>query len=131
MTSLQWVDYTYSEKHKAEDQSTLRAGYYENLSKYPKHARYKDNAKMEAAVSFMYRYGRRAAISLAVYFLSFVPIAGKLVLPAASFYTFNNAVGPVPAGAIFGIGLFLPRRYLVLFLQSYFASRSLVRELVS
>jgi hypothetical protein len=52
------------------------------------------------------------------------------VLPAASFYTFNKAVGLTPAAAVFGGGLFLPRKYLVIFLQSYFSSRSLMRELV-
>ena len=69
-------------------------------------------------------------MSLAVYMLSYLPYVGRFVLPAASFYTFNNAVGPIPATIIFGSGVFLPRRYLVVFLQSYFSSRSLMRELV-
>ncbi|KAL9603715.1 MAG: hypothetical protein Q9219_001034 [cf. Caloplaca sp. 3 TL-2023] len=85
---------------------------------------------MDAALAFLYRYGRRAAISLSIYMLSYLPVIGRLVLPAASFYTFNNAVGPLPATIIFGSGIFLPRRYLVIFLQSYFSSRSLMRELV-
>jgi hypothetical protein len=59
-----------------------------------------------------------------------LPYVGRLVLPAASFYTFNRAVGLGPASLIFGTGVFLPRRYLVIFLQSYFASRSLMRELL-
>jgi hypothetical protein len=84
----------------------------------------------EAVVAFLLRFSRRAGISLAIYLLSFLPLVGRFVLPAASFYTFNNAVGPVPATLIFGIGIFLPRRYLVVFLQSYFSSRSLMRELV-
>ncbi|KAI4205273.1 MAG: hypothetical protein LQ350_000595 [Teloschistes chrysophthalmus] len=62
--------------------------------------------------------------------LSYLPYIGRFVLPAASFYTFNNAVGPIPATVIFGSGIFLPRRYLVVFLQSYFSSRSLMRELL-
>lgn len=70
-------------------------------------------------------------MSLAIYLLSMLPLVGRFVLPAASFYTFNKAVGPVPAVAIFGSGLFLPKRLLVVFLQSYFSSRSLMRELVS
>lgn len=85
---------------------------------------------MDAAMVFLYRYGRRAAMSLGIYMLSYLPIFGRFVLPAASFYTFNNAVGPIPATVIFGSGVFVPRRYLVLFLQSYFSSRSLMRELV-
>jgi hypothetical protein len=79
---------------------------------------------------FIWRFARKALISLAVFALSYVPYIGKLVLPAASFYTFHKAVGLGPAAAIFGTGIFLPRRYLVIFLQTYFASRSLMRELL-
>ncbi|KAI4153131.1 MAG: hypothetical protein L6R39_001654 [Caloplaca ligustica] len=85
---------------------------------------------MDAAIAFLLRYGRRAAISLVIYMLTYLPVVGRFVLPAASFYTFNKAVGPVPAMIIFGSGIFLPRRYLVIFLQSYFSSRSLMRELL-
>jgi len=90
----------------------------------------KRRAPTDAALAFLIRFGRRAGISLAIYALSYLPYVGRFVLPAASFYTFNNAVGPIPAAIIFGSGIFLPRRYLVVFLQSYFSSRSLMRELV-
>jgi len=86
---------------------------------------------MDAAIAFLVRFGRRAGISLAIYLLSYLPVVGRFVLPAASFWTFNRAVGPVPATAIFGAGVLVPRRWLVVFLQSYFSSRSLMRELVS
>jgi hypothetical protein len=79
---------------------------------------------------FLMRFGKKAGLSLAVFALSYVPYVGRLVLPAASFYTFKSVAGWGPAGIIFGTGIFLPRRYLVIFLQSYFASRSLMRELV-
>ncbi|CAG8972883.1 hypothetical protein HYALB_00001303 [Hymenoscyphus albidus] len=79
---------------------------------------------------FLMRFGKKAAISLTIFALSYVPYIGRLVLPAASFYTFNSVVGLGPAAIVFGTGLFLPRRYLVVFLQSYFASRSLMRELL-
>jgi hypothetical protein len=85
----------------------------------------------QAITMYLIRYGRKAAISLAVVALSYVPYIGRLVLPAASFYTFSGAVGPQPAAAIFAASLLLPRRYLVTFLQSYFSSRTLMRELVS
>ncbi len=90
----------------------------------------KHRKPMDAAIAFLMRFGRRAGISLAIYALSYLPVVGRFVLPAASFYTFNKAVGPVPATVIFGSGVFLPRRYLIVFLQSYFSSRSLMRELV-
>lgn len=79
---------------------------------------------------FLMRFARKGGISLAIFALSFVPVIGRFVLPAASFYTFNKAVGLGPASLIFGTGIFLPRRYLVVFLQSYFASRTLMRELL-
>jgi hypothetical protein len=79
---------------------------------------------------FLYRFARKGLISLAVFGASYIPVVGRFVLPAASFYTFNRAVGLGPASLIFGTGIFLPRRYLVIFLQSYFASRSLMRELL-
>lgn len=132
MDSLKWVDQTYMEKHKSEDPETLRSMYYPNLREYPTHGDTSSRKKpQDAALIFLARYGRRAGISLAVYLLSYLPIVGRFVLPAASFYTFNKAVGPVPAIVVFGSGIFLRKRFLVVFLQSYFSSRSLMRELVS
>lgn len=131
MDSLQWVDQTYYQKHKSEDPTTLRATYYAELRMYSAHGDTSKHRKpMDAALAFLIRFGRRAAISLGIYALSYLPVVGRFVLPAASFYTLNNAVGPIPAAVIFGSGIFLPRRYLIVFLQSYFSSRSLMRELV-
>ena len=131
MDSLQWVDQTYIQKHKSEAPNTLRAMYYPNLRMYSTHGdTSKQRKPKDAALTFLIRYGRRAGMSLVIYMLSYLPYVGRFVLPAASFYTFNNAVGPLPATVIFGSGLFLPRRYLIVFLQSYFSSRSLMRELV-
>jgi hypothetical protein len=132
MESLRWVDETYTKKHQTEDPAQLRAMYHLNLEKYSQQAvtaQKKDPKK--AMVMFLTRYGKKAGLSLGIYLLSFVPYVGRLVLPAASFYTFNKAVGPQMAIVIFGGSVFLPRRYLVKFLQSYFSSRSLMRELVS
>ncbi|KAF2232400.1 transmembrane protein UsgS [Viridothelium virens] len=131
MDSLDWVDRTYIQKHRGDDPNRLRAMYYPNLSLYSAHGDQQNHRRpWEAAMAFLVRYGRRAGISLAIYFLSYLPYVGRLVLPAASFYTFNRAVGLQPALVIFGSSLFLPRRYLVMFLQSYFSSRSLMRELL-
>src|SRR5438045_3017125 len=125
MDSLQWVDQTYIQKHKSDDPNTLRAMYYPNLRLYSKHGDTSSKGSpKDAIIAFLIRYGRRGGISLAIYALSFLPYVGRFVLPAASFYTFNKAVGPKPAAVIFGTGVFLPRHYLVTFLQSYFSSRS-------
>jgi hypothetical protein len=109
--------------------------YAQNLEKYPTHAPKDPNEKKKSikdtVVLMALKQGRKAGISLAVLALSYLPYVGKFVLPAASFYTFNKAVGPQPAVAIFAGSLFLPRRYLVSFLQAYFSSRTLMRELVS
>jgi hypothetical protein len=131
MASLRWVDYTYAQKHKTDDPSQLRPMYWENLRKYrvsdgSTHSR----STAEAVTSLMIRRAKKAGLSLAIYALSFVPYVGRFVLPAASFYTFNSSVGLGPSLAIFGTSIFLPRRYLVIFLQSYFTSRALMRELL-
>lgn len=131
MDSLQWVDITYVQKHKGESPDSLRDMYYPNLRQYSK----KDGSThttstAEATTMFLWRFARKGLISLAIFALSYLPIVGRFVLPAASFYTFNKAVGLGPASVIFGTGIFLPRRYLIIFLQTYFASRSLMRELL-
>ncbi|KFG82407.1 transmembrane protein UsgS [Metarhizium anisopliae] len=54
----------------------------------------------------------------------------KIYVEILSFYTFHKSVGLGPASIIFGSGLFLPRRYLIIFLQSYYSSRNLMNELL-
>lgn len=132
MDSLAWVDKTYYAKHQGEDASKLRETYYPNLRQYPtSDGSSHSKSAAEALTLYLTRLGKKAGISLAVLGLSYLPYVGRLVLPAASFYTFKNVAGLGPAGIVFGAGVFLPRKYLVIFLQSYFASRSLMRELVS
>jgi len=134
MESLDWVDRTYVQKHKSDDPHTIRAMYYPNMKLYQRNRRDPNDPDRkkttEAILAFLANSARKAGLSLAIYFLSYLPYVGRFVLPAASFYTFRNAVGTQPAVVIFATGIFLPRRYLVVFLQSYFSSRSLMRQLV-
>ncbi len=137
MDSLAWVDRTYTTKHANENPSTLREMYYPNLKLYEsthptatKVSASEHKNPYNAAMAFLWRFGRKALLSLAVYLATFIPYIGRFVLPAASFWTFNNAVGTPAAVVIFSSGLVLPKRYLVAFLQSYFSSRSLMRDLV-
>lgn len=130
MDSLRWVDKTYYAKHEGEDPSTLRPTYHTNLQLYSTRGGRTHKSTMEAATLFLIRFGKKAGLSLAVFALSYVPVFGRFVLPAASFYTFKSVAGLGPAAVVFGTSIFLPKRYLVIFLQSYFASRSLMRELV-
>ena len=134
MDSLQWVDQTYIQKHESDDPTQLRAMYHPALKMYSTHGEKEKKEKrtlMDGVMLFAVKYGRRAGISLAIYVLTFVPKVGPLVLPAASFYTFNKAVGPVPAGIIFASGLVIPKHYFISFLQTYFSSRSLMRQLLA
>lgn len=131
MESLRWVDMTYVQKHKHDNPSDLRNMYYPNLRQYStRDGTTHTTSTAEAVSMFLWRSVRKASISLAVYSLTYVPVIGRFVLPAASFYTFNRAVGLGPASVIFGAGVFVPKRNFVIFLQSYFASRRLVRELL-
>jgi hypothetical protein len=130
MRSLQWVDLTYVKKHEAENPENLRDLFYPNLKEYSSATHPREQKKNNPIFGFLMRYVRKGAISLAVFALSYTPVVGRFVLPAASFYTFNNAVGLGPASVIFGTGVFLPRKYLIIFLQTYFSSRSLMRELL-
>ncbi|EPE03406.1 transmembrane protein [Ophiostoma piceae UAMH 11346] len=154
MSSLAWVDYTYAQKHAADHHSgdrdvavtDPRNRYFENLQYYAQvSSKYRPTSSSSSSssssvdklspgqkgiVRFLWRFGRKAGMSLAVFALSYVPVVGRLVLPATSFLTFRRSVGLGPASLIFGLGLFLPRRYLVMFLQTYYGSRSLMRELL-
>ena len=133
MDSLRWVDQTYIQKHKSDDPTKLRAMYYPMLQMYSTHDNFEKREKrgpLDRVLLYVGRYGRRAGISLTIYALTFLPVVGRFVLPAASLYTFNKAVGPVPAVAVFACGLVVPKRYMVSFLQTYFSSRSLMRHLL-
>lgn len=81
--------------------------------------------------AFLRRSLTKAGISMGVYLLSFAPFFGRFVIPAVSFYSFNNVVGTPTAVAIFTIGLTLPRRWIFTFLSTFWGSRSLVRELLA
>ena len=132
MESIRWVDATYVQKHKSEDPDTLRAMYYPNLVRYSTHNSAGVSKPIpQAAMLFVRRYGRKVGMLLGMYLLSLLPVVGRFVMPAASFYTFKQNVGTTPAAVIFGTGVVLPKRFLVTFLHTYFASRSLMRELVS
>ncbi|KAK4946546.1 hypothetical protein LTR10_014398 [Elasticomyces elasticus] len=133
MESIRFVDQTYVQKHKSDDPSKLRGMYYPTLKMYSTHGEREKKEKrtlLDGIILTAMKYGRRAGISLAIYGLTFLPYIGQFVLPAASFYTFNKSVGPVPAGIIFACGLVVPKHYMVSFLQTYFSSRSLMSRLL-
>ena len=130
MESLHWVDLTYVKKHQNENPDNLRNLYHPNLRMYKQSGNSHSSSAGKGLYRFIYRFAKKGAISLAIFAMSFLPLVGRMVLPAASFYTFNQSVGLGPASVIFSVGIFLPRRYLVIFLQTYFSSKSLMRELL-
>ncbi|EHA50064.1 hypothetical protein MCOR27_004014 [Pyricularia oryzae] len=131
MDSLRWVDLTYVQKHKRDNPDELRDMYYPNMRMYKQRdGSTNSTSTAEASSMFIWRFARKAFISLAMFALSYVPVIGRFVLPAASFYTFKKAVGLGPASVIFGTGVLMPRKYLIIFLQTYFSSRNLMRELL-
>ncbi|OKL62238.1 hypothetical protein UA08_02347 [Talaromyces atroroseus] len=134
LLSLQWADVTYVEKHKADDPQNLRDMYYPNLIQYPKKGPTAPSRSRKptttSLIAFLNRYIRRVAMWLGIYILSLLPVIGRFVMPAASFYNARETLGTTPAAVIFGSVLVLPRRYVVFFLHSYYASRSLMRELL-
>ncbi|KAH8703227.1 transmembrane protein UsgS [Talaromyces proteolyticus] len=133
MLSLKWVDRTYIEKHETENPHHLRAMYYQNLASYPTKRGSGSKSKKpttEALLAFFRRYARKVGMWVGIYALSLLPVVGRFVMPAASFYTVKKSIGTVPAAVIFGSGIILPKRYIVLFLHTYYASRSLMRELL-
>lgn len=120
-------------KHANDDPSRTRKLYYENLKLWNKGSKSNspDQRQKSAKKDFLNKSLRKGMISLLVYFSSLTPVIGKLVLPAASAYSLKGPAGIGPAIVVFLTGLFVPRKYMVLLLQAYYASRSLTRQLVS
>lgn len=90
-----------------------------------------DIRKNKPFQAFVLRSLTRAGISFALYILSFIPIVGRIVMPAVSFYSFNNVVGTPTAVAIFVGGYMTPRRWMIKFLGTFWGGRSLLRELLA
>lgn len=132
MQSLKWVDHTNRKKHEHTAHDKFRVDFYQNLKEYPRFsAGYgSPNQSTNTLHRIIFKYCRKGLVSLLVMSLSYLPGIGQLILPALSFYTFKNAVGFTFAGVIFGSSIVLPRRYLIIFLQTYFATRTLTRELL-
>lgn len=147
MESLSWVDRTYLRKHQNDNPSTLRPPYHQNLILYPKNnaspkpppssssSSRSKTSKLAATIAqkqtdFIKQMLKKGLISLIVYTSSLIPWAGIFVLPAASAWSIHPAVGIGPALAVFLTGLFVPRKQMVIALQAYHASRSLVRTLL-
>ncbi|KAF8449644.1 hypothetical protein BGX38DRAFT_1060677, partial [Terfezia claveryi] len=154
MLSLAWVDKTYLAKHlpasvnhpeMAVPKELQNRLYYPTLRLYEPHKnalpprvvnekdalKPKTLKKNSPLKSFLLRSAKKALISLGVYLATFIPYIGPLVLPASSIYSLNSFTGPLPAGIFAFCSLFIFSKSLtVRILQTYFSSRSLVRDLL-
>jgi hypothetical protein len=140
LMSLNFVDKVYKTKHPESNRQ-----YYTALVQYNKEYHHlhvskapfnmdrliDQSADHRAFGDFLTSYAYRTLITLLVFVLSQMPYVGKLVLPCVSFYSFQKVVGSTAASAVFALGFAVPKRWMVMFLSSFWGSRSLVRELLA
>ena len=131
MQSLEWSDKIYTDKHSHETnrKEPLRPLYSKTLSLY---ARNSSKATQQFA-KFVRRTVKRLLLGLALYLLSMIPGIGKLVFPAAGFYSLYRALGEdlILAAIVGGFGFLLfPKRTYVILVHGWLSSRALTRELL-
>jgi hypothetical protein len=81
---------------------------------------------------FLTRNLKRSALTLSCFGLSFIPIIGPLVIPTILLFSTHKVMGAPVAFTLFMSGMiFLDRNQSILILSSFWASRSLVNDLLS
>ncbi|KAI5793735.1 hypothetical protein DFH27DRAFT_567113 [Peziza echinospora] len=82
---------------------------------------------------FLFRSLKKAGLSLAIYVLTFLPFPlGGMVVPLSTLYSLHKFLGLAPAVAVSLVSyILLPKSTGILLLQTYFASRHLVNDLLS
>jgi uncharacterized protein involved in cysteine biosynthesis len=132
MQSLEWSDKMYLDKHSQDTngKDPLRPLYSKTLSLY---ARNPTSYSTRRFSKFVRRTVKRLLLGLVLYILSLIPLVGRLVFPAAGFYSLYRALGEdlMLAAVIGGVGLLLfPKRTYVVLVQGWLSSRALTRELL-
>jgi len=132
MQSLEWTDRMYVEKHAMDDKTIhpLRPLYSKTLVLYARNPSSISRSRMS---KFVRRTVKRLVLGFALYLLSLLPVIGKLVFPAAGFYSLYRALGEdlMLAAVVGGLGLLLfPKRTYVILIQGWLSSRALTRELL-
>lgn len=79
---------------------------------------------------FVKRHVFKALSNIAILLIGRIPTFGRLFLSIISFLNLNDRIGTVRAAVVATLLHFLPKRYSVLFLSTYWASRSMVRDLL-
>lgn len=132
MKSLEWSDKIYSEKHSHDDKTKqpLRPLYSKTLLLY---ARNSSAYSSKGFTLFLRRTMKRLGLGIVLYFLSLVPVVGKLVFPAAGFYSLYRALSEdlllAAVVSCFGLLLF-PKRTFIILVHGWLGSRALTRELL-
>jgi hypothetical protein len=132
MQSLQWSDKMYVEKHAKDDKTEhpLRPLYSKTLELYARHPWQSTTGGFS---KFVLRTVKRLAIGMLLYVLSLIPGVGKMVFPAAGFYSLYRALGEdlLAAGIVGAVGLLLlPQRTYIILVQGWLSTRALTRELL-
>lgn len=148
LVSLQFVDGVYKQKHPEStreyhrnllqyhgaDLKTMSEGTFtkQQASKPVPNKSWFAQIKASCAnnklfITFLQRYFKQSAFSLGIYLLSGLPLIGPVIMPAVSFYSFNKVVGTPTALGIFAVGLAVRRKYMIMFLSTFWGGRSLVR----
>ncbi|PVH20594.1 hypothetical protein CXQ85_002389 [Candidozyma haemuli] len=81
--------------------------------------------------AFMRRHITRTLMGVGAYFVSKVPVFGSIILGLVSFSNLDSKIGTVNAAVIFGVLQLVPKRWAVLFLTTYWGSRSMVQDLLA
>jgi hypothetical protein len=132
MKSLEWSDKIYLEKHSHDDKTKhpLRPIYSKTLSLY---ARNSSANSVKGFTLFLRRTAKRFVLGIVLYFLSLVPVVGRLVFPTAGFYSLYRSLGEdlLLAAVVGSVGLLLfPKRTFVILVHGWLGSRALTRELL-
>jgi hypothetical protein len=135
LESIRFVDKVYKKKHPNSNRE-----YYSAIMQYQRrHVEARQQRQLWHGLrsestgelnQFLKSYAKRVGFTLLVYVLSSVPVVGRFVLPLVSFRSFNRVVGTNAAVVVFGVGMLLPRRAMLVFLSAFWGGRSLVHELL-
>lgn len=137
LSSMEFIDSVYLQKHperssqqfydnlvalsSEEKITSLRPSWRQIRSKY---------STSQSFAVFVQRYVRNWLSNIGVFFLGKVPYIGSVVVGLISFLNLNNKIGTVRALSVFGVLQVLPKSFGVLFLTTYWGSRSMVHDLL-
>lgn len=138
LMSLEFIDSVYLRRHPdrtmqqfysnlvalSTDEKiyTLRPTWTDTRKKY---------STFQDLAGFISLYVRNWTSILAVFLLGKIPFVGSIILGLISFQSLNDKIGTVRALAVFSAIQVLPKNYGVMFLTTYWGSRSMVHDLLS